>query len=422
VRRRFDEELVVVGAGPAGLAAAAAARRLGTTALLIESGAALADRDQEDPRTIVEGVGGAGLFSDGKFSFWPSATQLWNLDPALLMPAWREISVLLRGCGIAIDDLEDHSAGLPVAPAADATGYALKEYPSVYGTPETRREIVSVLQDHAPTRRVGVNVTGLTRHDAGWLLGTTRGTVTARRVVLATGRFGTGPLTVLRDEANSEIALVPRRLEVGVRIQQPAPDFFLRDLPLLDPKLLWDQSDNGFQWRTFCCCRDGLVQPTLARGLWTVSGRADCPPTGRSNIGFNLRTVDPAAIDREWPGLNSRLQVLRSTVTVGFEEFVTGGGDELRHALGDWLASGLVKGLQRLQTSFPDAALGAAELIGPTLEGVGRYPAHDHQLRAAEGLWVAGDLTGSFRGLTAALISGHIAGTASVADAAGSAA
>jgi hypothetical protein len=28
---------------------------------------------------LTTGVGGCGLYSDGKFSFFPSATQLWQL-------------------------------------------------------------------------------------------------------------------------------------------------------------------------------------------------------------------------------------------------------------------------------------------------------------------------------------------------------
>jgi uncharacterized FAD-dependent dehydrogenase len=415
--RRYDEQFVVVGAGPAGLAAAAAAGTTGAVPLLLEAGPSLEDRDQSDPQTVVEGVGGAGLFSDGKFSFRPSASRLWDLDARLLGPSWNEIAGLLKAHGIAVEgslgDEDDRGRAVQAGPGP---GYVVKRYPSVYGTPQSRHELVAALQGLSPRRQVGVRVTGLRRHGRGWAVHTTRGTVTTRRAVLATGRFGPELLTSLSGDGTSEIVMTPRRLEAGVRLQQRASEFFLRDIALLDPKLIWASGDDVFEWRTFCCCRDGLVLPTLTQGLWTVSGRADCPPTGTSNVGFNLRITDPELIDREWPGLSRRLQELRSPVTVGLDEFIEGGGEDLRRVLGPWLAAGLADGLQHLCASFPNGGLETAVLVGPALEGVGRYPAHDQRLQAAPRLWVAGDVTGSFRGLTAALVSGHMAGTAALAE------
>lgn len=411
--RGYDEKIVVVGGGPAGLAAASAAREPAAVPLLLEAGPRLDARDQFQARTAVEGIGGAGLFSDGKFSFRPSASKLWELDPALLAAAWRETSDLLRRCDIQTDEETDEHGADATGPPATGVGYTFKRYRSVYGTPQQRRMIVAALQNHAPRQEVDVAVTGLQRHGTGWEITTDTGVVTTQRAVFATGRFGPTLLAESRAVGHAGgVVMVPRRLEVGIRVQQAASEFFLRDAPGLDPKLVWRSLDGGLEWRTFCCCRDGLTQPTLTRGLLTVSGRADCPPTGLSNVGFNLRVSDPAVIDREWPGLNNRLQSLRSMVSVGLAEFLDGGGEELRHILGGQLSGGLAEGLRRLRDAFPTENIGTAVLIGPTLEGVGRYPSHDQRLRAAEGLWVAGDMTGSFRGLTAALVSGHVAGSA----------
>ncbi|MGH8425788.1 MAG: hypothetical protein ACRER3_26070, partial [Pseudomonas fluorescens] len=64
---------------------------------------------------------------------------------------------------------------------------------------------------------------------------------------------------------------------------------------------------------------------------------------------------------------------------------------------------------------FASQDLSDAVLVGPTLEGVGMYPTHDDMLATAQGgLWVAGDVSGTFRGLTAALVSGNVAGQAIV--------
>lgn len=408
-----DEQVVVLGAGPAGLAAAAAASAMGVRPLLIEAGPSLDDRDQSDPTTVVEGVGGAGLFSDGKFSFRPSASRLWDLDPDLLALSWAAVARLLRDSGVPVEarhaQEDQDDLGLEITDA----GYVVKSYPSIYGTPESRRRIVDALWERSPRRHVDLRVHELRRNGAGWAIHTSDGALTTRRMVLATGRFGPELLALTAaGDSGSEIVMTPRRLEVGVRIQQQAEDFFLRDAQELDPKLMWDVPGGGFAWRTFCCCRDGLVVPTQAQGLRTVSGRADCPPTGMSNVGFNLRVTDTSIIDHEWPGLRMRLQDLNAVVEVSLEEFLAHPDGALGQTLGGALTAALAHGLRLLQTSFPDGTFDSAQLLGPTLEGIGRYPAHDHKLQAAPGLWVAGDVTGSFRGLTAALVSGYMAGTA----------
>ena len=46
--------------------------------LIIEKGKSISNRDRNDKFDAVAGVGGAGLFSDGKFSFFPSGTNIWK--------------------------------------------------------------------------------------------------------------------------------------------------------------------------------------------------------------------------------------------------------------------------------------------------------------------------------------------------------
>jgi uncharacterized protein len=69
----------IIGAGPAGLAAAAALSARGCESVLFESGNSARGRDHRSASDIGVGVGSAGLFSDGKFSYFPSATGLYEL-------------------------------------------------------------------------------------------------------------------------------------------------------------------------------------------------------------------------------------------------------------------------------------------------------------------------------------------------------
>src|SRR5262249_9683400 len=86
-------DVIVIGAGPAGLAAAACCRARGRDYLVVEMGSLVGQRDHADQRGLGMGVGGSGLYSDGKFSFFPSATALWKLpDAPALEESWRWFS------------------------------------------------------------------------------------------------------------------------------------------------------------------------------------------------------------------------------------------------------------------------------------------------------------------------------------------
>src|ERR1700752_4003317 len=93
-------QVLIIGAGPAGLGAAAACLARGADFLVLETGARVADRDHADHRRRGTGVGGSGLSSDGKFSFSPSATALWRLpDRRALAASWGWLSALLGAFG-----------------------------------------------------------------------------------------------------------------------------------------------------------------------------------------------------------------------------------------------------------------------------------------------------------------------------------
>src|SRR3954466_7761595 len=95
-------DAVVVGAGPAGLSAAAEMTSAGARCLVIEQGPVHTARDRDAPEDVLAGVGGAGLFSDGKHSFFPAATELWRLpDRELLARAFEETRALLGRHGVA---------------------------------------------------------------------------------------------------------------------------------------------------------------------------------------------------------------------------------------------------------------------------------------------------------------------------------
>ena len=62
-------DAIIIGAGPAGLAAGFMLKRFGLTYLILEKGKNIINRDVTNAHDISSGVGGCGLFSDGKLSF-----------------------------------------------------------------------------------------------------------------------------------------------------------------------------------------------------------------------------------------------------------------------------------------------------------------------------------------------------------------
>jgi hypothetical protein len=74
--------------------------------------------------------------------------------------------------------------------------------------------------------------------------------------------------------------------------------------------------------------------------------------------------------------------------------------ERLRHAVG-----------QFSDVVGRELSLGGATVHGVAIEGVGSYPHLREDLRwGSSPVWVAGDATGLFRGLTAAFVSGFFAG------------
>jgi hypothetical protein len=195
-----------------------------------------------------------------------------------------------------------------------------------------------------------------------------------------------------------------------MRVEQDAARFALDADPvagLLDPKWIQRSADGRVEWRTFCCCRRGEVIETRFDGLSTVSGRADGPPTDRSNVGVNVRFLHPgeATAALELVRQAAGEQPLRISASDLLDDPASNAvAERFGRMIAQDLAAGLVVFAADLRTDLSGAVLHL-----PALEGVGYYPAVDHTLKVAPGIWAAGDATGVFRGLVPALVSGRLA-------------
>src|SRR5690242_16509659 len=139
-------DVVVLGGGPAGLAAAIACSRSGLKVALLERGREAATRNRYDRHDIVAGIGGAGLYSDGKFSFHPSATQLWQVQPySLLREAYHWYVGLLSQFDVACPVFPDSDPQSFPGLVGEGLSFSSKRYLSVYLTFEQRLALISLL-------------------------------------------------------------------------------------------------------------------------------------------------------------------------------------------------------------------------------------------------------------------------------------
>lgn len=411
-RAATASRVTLIGAGPAGLACASRLRAAGLRDLcILDAGRDLHDRLRTDPDHLAAGVGGAGLFSDGKFSFAPAGTQVWHLpDRPTLQRAYAWVCDLLRRAGL------DPPGWTEPNPAPPASGF--KPYPSQYLDLPARRALIQQLARAArPNLTLRAHLTRLRRAPDGSLAldiahaDGQRSTHTTQALIYAGGRLG--PLL-----APLDVPTRFRRIEAGVRIEGPSDhplfDQLVRLGRSIDPKwIAHSDTQPGVSWRTFCCCRDGEVVAARLGRAQALSGRADGPRSGRSNIGFNARFTHPdhaPDIHRlsQSPPFTLPLQAALHTPQT------------LAAHLGKTLTETLIEGLKQLNKAAPALAFGGGEglvLRGPTVEGVGCYPVLDAHLRVPGWpVWVAGDATGCFRGLVPAMLSGAYVGLRLGAD------
>jgi uncharacterized FAD-dependent dehydrogenase len=413
----LDVDLLIIGAGPAGLSAAIACQRTGVDFRVIESGLLVDERDHAKEEDLGRGVGGAGLYSDGKFSFFPSASSLWTISPRSdLELAYRWVNDVLRPQLIPVPDFPSPSSLLTAIPRTSSGIFDTKPYPSFYANLDRRLALISELQQEVlanvlpAARAIELKLT-----ECGCLVRIRRDLMTmptvlrTKYVILATGRFG--PILI---QKASNVPTVFRRVEVGTRIQQKSAHFFLRGCSDLDPKLTMTNERGDVEWRTFCCCREGEIVAIKDAGFNVLSGRSDVHPTGFSNVGFHVRFTDPDNAGDIWKDMTVRLGSAPDPAQMSLLDFIDApdsARSPLGHLLGLSPTSALVEGLRKLVAQYGRHTFDGATLHGPTLEGFAYYPKVGRDLKLA-GLpvWAAGDVTGIFRGIVAALVSGYFSG------------
>jgi len=397
-------EVLVIGAGPAGLAAASCCAHEGFKVLVVDSGDSIDKRDRLDPFHLIQGVGGAGLFSDGKLSYYPSSHSLWAL------PAKHILEAGFNWVHMLMSDLVDEKPNFPKIKfshrwhhSPSKSEFKNKKYASVQLSQEQSIELAYRLSLPIKHRvKLNSKVVKISGSNSSYIVDVDENDsayqIETEQIIFAGGRFGAKKLLELLPDLKTTF----RRFEFGVRIEQPESDFFLKDFDTIDTKLI-SRSENGtIEWRTFCCCRDGKVIRTSGNDLPTTFSGTTWEKSSFSNIGFNTRLLDPGIVAENAEEVNALLNGDVQPFSLPLADFIdksTAG--VLDGVLGDFLREGLL----RLSQQY---SLEGAMIHGPCIEGTGYYPRLSANLETQmKGVYVAGDSTGIFRGLLPSLLSGY---------------
>lgn len=381
---------LVVGAGPAGLACASTIKS--KSVLVVDLGKSVLERDRFHSEDCVQGAGGAGLFSDGKFSFYPAGTEIWKGNLDRLQSGYK-----------ALEGDFNQYGEIPRFPEIttnnkcflDKSGWQLKPYPSLYLSLEDRMDLITKLANRCPRILYETEFLHEQETEEGFVVKLkNRSTdqhfyVKTNKLVLAGGRF-----MPLFFKSRRRF----RRYEFGFRIAGPS-HLFKKEVLLNDPKYIFFQPD--VEYRTFCWCDRGEVVKTSFKGIESFSGRSDCTPTESSNFGFNIRVKNTSLLAES----DFRKLMTLAPFEINLKHFVS----NLQNYYPVKAAALIDYGLSRLLERFSGLKNDNVSVIGPTIEGVGDYPAVDENFRleGTDNVSVIGDSGGSYRGIIPSMLSGY---------------
>jgi len=462
-RKHFD--VIIVGGGPAGLFSAwYFAEHSNLDVLVLEKGKGSRQRKcpisewtyctKCKPCNILCGIGGAGLFSDGKLNF---IHKLGKTDLTQFMP--------LSEAEKLIHETEETFTRFgmdgPIYPTDMDAALAIRKQAKQVGI-----DLLIIKQKHLGTDYLPSHITRMADYvsdkgvtiqtseealdvlsDAGCVTGvvTRHGVYQAPNVVLAPGRVGAD--WVGRVAGRLGLNMSQRGIEVGVRVE--VHNDVMSDLTdiIYDPTFFIQTPKYDDSTRTFCTNRGGFVALENYQDFVCVNGHAFMDKKSENtNFAFLSKVVltEPVTDNQAYGEALGRLATLigggkpilqrfgdlkrgrRSTwgrIKKGYIEptmqnVVCG---DIAMALPERILTNLVEGLEKLNLVVPGVSNDETLLYAPEIKFFATQVETDNDLMTAvQGLYVAGDGPGVAGNIVSAAATGMIPAKAIIGKLGGS--
>ncbi len=446
-------DIIIVGSGPAGLFASYyLGKNTALRILLIEKGKNIPNRKcpikddlacvQCKPCNILSGIGGAGLFSDGKLNYIP---KLGKTDLTQFM-SFQTASAL-------IDETESifNRFGMdgPVYPTDMEGAKNIRKEAKRYGIDlllikqkhlgsECLPGHIAQIEKYIKSKGVKIHTSETVREvvvKSGRVKGvkTNRGTYHADAVILAPGRVGAEWMGQIAEK--NGIGVTHRGIEVGVRVE--VHNDIMQDLCdiIYDPTFFIQTRKYDDQTRTFCTNPGGFVTLENYSDFVCVNGHAYRQrKSENTNFAFLSKVVltEPVTDNQAYGESIGSLATLigggkpllqrfgdlkrgrRSTwkrVKKGYIEptltnVVCG---DIAMALPERILTNLTEGLEKLNRVVPGVANDETLLYAPEIKFFARQIETSPQLETKiKGMYVAGDGPGVAGNIVSAAATGLI--------------
>jgi uncharacterized FAD-dependent dehydrogenase len=446
-------DVIIVGGGPAGLFAAGyLMEHARLKVLLIEKGKDPLKRKCPnhhlqkcagcDPCNILSGIGGAGLYSDGKLNFIP---RLGKTDLTQFMP--------LSEAQALIDETEavftrfnmdgpvyptDMDAARQIRKDARRFGIDLMLIRQKHLGSDNLPGYIAAMADHIRAKglavKVNETVTDILEQD-GQVTGvvTDKATYEAPHVILAPGRVGANWMATVAQKHG--INLSQRGIEVGVRVE--VHNDIMDDLCniIYDPTFFIQTHTYDDQTRTFCTNQGGFISLENYRDFVCVNGHAySGKKSENTNFAFLSKVIltEPVTDNQSYGESIGRLATIigggkpilqrfgdlkrgrRSTwhrIRKGYIEptmthVVCG---DIAMALPERILSNIIEGLEILNQVVPGVSNDETLLYAPEIKFFAtQVETSNHLETKINGLYVAGDGPGVAGNIVSAAATGLI--------------
>ena len=405
-------EIIILGSGPAGLSTIYTLQKNNFfNYLVIDSGKDLEKRKKYDSEDAFLGIGGAGLYSDGKFSFYPCGTKIWDLpNNVQLKESYSYLELLFKE---SIDFVIPQYNNCKFQQNITINCFKLKEYPSFYLSFDERKRFINYLSHFGIEKKkilTEQTVIGIKKLKNNHYEVTIENNNSKLKksfecefLVLGGGKYFPYYLDKIYKHPQ-----VFKRYEYGGRIyasNSVLSSLFSKNYEennLIDPKWICPSKLSEVEYRTFCMCVDGEVILCKYNEIKAFSGRSDCEPTSFTNFGFNVIVRDKDMIDFEKILIHNNEEY-----EISLKDALDEKSQICEKIYGEKAGILFRDGLNILVKQFR-INIDSIKIIGPTIEGVGFYPEIKDNLSMVENenMYVVGDSTGIFRGIIPSMLSG----------------